>query len=143
LLYPDGEPGFEIPVRYPPSKRIQSERKTIKEAGDHLAHIDAQNANRPTRLGRIPVDVTRKLGGKFGRSASTLGDIELTTAAQAGQSREGLLDERASKLDVDADPDLVDWYCSGESSCSLDRPTVPWDSVSHLCCPFDSAYRPP
>jgi hypothetical protein len=38
-----------------------------------------------------------------------MGDINLN-AASAGQSREGLLDDMAERLDVESDQDLVEWY---------------------------------
>lgn len=112
LLYPDERSEFRLPARFSPSKKLQAERKTIKAARDHLSQIAQQNANRPARIPAVPVHESLRLGGAFGQSDITLGDIQLT-AARAGQSREGLLDEGADRLEADADPDLADWYDLG------------------------------
>jgi hypothetical protein len=63
-----------------------------------------KNAERPTRLERIPQRAFLRT-----RDLEVMGDINLN-AASAGQSREGLLDDMAERLDVESDQDLVEWY---------------------------------
>ena len=93
----------------------------IKAAKDHLSQIYQQNESRPARVADIPVNSSIKLGGAFSQSDVTLRDFGMTTA-RPGQSRERGLDEAARALDVDGDPDLVDWYDSGEFGFSVGSP---------------------